>query len=191
MQWASSTSFSLLISLLHISTTSATSTARVWTNFYPSCPADHIDEPTSLHLDEQFTTAVDIDANVCQGIPVPLQFAPMEVAHLAIDAELLTKDPLDICRIQVHELPGCAAYTPLVDEPLVGGEAVSSCKPRGFSYSQVWLELVCQKAPEPAEVDEPSTHGAWLNATTNATSRETGGLWKRVVRKSLASIPTR
>ncbi|GES59284.1 hypothetical protein ATEIFO6365_0003056500 [Aspergillus terreus] len=141
MQWINLIPLAIL---LNPSTVSALSAARIWTNFYPSCPADHNDGGSTMHLNEQFTTAVDIKANVCQEIPVPLSFAA-EVDHVSIDADLFWRDPLDQCRIKVHELPGCG-QAPLLDEELKHGQTVSSCRARQFAFTQIWLELTCTNA---------------------------------------------
>ncbi|KAE8391038.1 hypothetical protein BDV23DRAFT_171951 [Aspergillus alliaceus] len=128
-------------------TTTALSAARVWANFSPQCPADdhtsYPDDP-NLKLHEEFTTAVDVVANKCQEVPVPLRYT-LEVDHISIDAELFWQDSLDQCNITVHELPGCSE-PPLIRKALGQGKTISECEERNFTtFTQVWVKLECEK----------------------------------------------
>ncbi|GAB1201784.1 hypothetical protein APSETT445_000376 [Aspergillus pseudonomiae] len=113
---------------------SALSAARVWANFSPQCPADdhtsYPDDP-NLKLHEEFTTAVDVVAEKCQEVPVPLRYT-MEVDHVSIDAELFWQESLDQCTIAVHELPGCTE-PPLIQKEIGRGKALSECEERNFA----------------------------------------------------------
>ncbi|KAL5365294.1 hypothetical protein BJX96DRAFT_179707 [Aspergillus floccosus] len=176
MQWINLIPLAILFSP---STVSALSAARIWTNFYPSCPADHNDGDSTLHLNEQFTTAIDIKANICQEIPVPLSFAA-EVDHVSIDANLFWRDYREQCRIKVYELPGCG-QAPLLDEELKHGETVSNCRARKFAFTQIWLELTCTNvwgAPVPFETIAQGT-----NVHGNSTVPHNGTVYsKRMLR---------
>ncbi|GAB1193606.1 hypothetical protein APSETT444_002827 [Aspergillus pseudonomiae] len=101
-----------------------------WTN----CPADdhtsYPDDP-NLKLHEEFTTAVDVVAEKCQEVPVPLRYT-MEVDHVSIDAELFWQESLDQCTIAVHELPGCTE-PPLIQKEIGRGKALSECEERNFA----------------------------------------------------------
>ncbi|KAB8068448.1 hypothetical protein BDV29DRAFT_162374 [Aspergillus leporis] len=137
-----------VITLLATSqTTSALSAARIKANFSPRCPADDhssYPEDPNLALHEEFTTAIDIVANKCEEIPVPLRYNP-ETSHISIDAELFWQDTLDQCNITVWELPGCSAG-PIFSKEISNKKAAIECQPRQMpAFSQVWLKLECER----------------------------------------------
>ncbi|KAE8353630.1 hypothetical protein BDV28DRAFT_147873 [Aspergillus coremiiformis] len=170
--------------LANSSVTSALSAARVWANFSPQCPADdhssYPDDP-DLKLHEEFTTAVDVVAGKCQGVPVPLRYT-LEVDHISIDAELFWQETLDQCSISVYELPGCGE-PPLIKKEVGNGKVISECEERKFAaFTQVWVQLECEKMM-------PVVHGI-ASGFHGRPSNDTGGSNITSIHNSAASRDT-
>lgn len=129
----------------------ATTTARVWTHFYPSCPGEPFADLASYENYEEITPATNVPIGQCVAIGVPSYERDL-VSALSVDAELLShinRSPFSEgpsnCNITVHEVPECED-TPLITKEIRNGVEVSQCEPRRFAaYSEVWLQLVCDE----------------------------------------------
>ncbi|RHZ54462.1 uncharacterized protein CDV56_105436 [Aspergillus thermomutatus] len=128
-----------------LASSSTTTTARIWTEFFPSCPIDRV-HPSSDDLPhEEFISATNISPGTCAAVFVPLSYGP-EVTHLSFAAEV--ESAAGNCTIAVHEVPGCVD-PPLLEEEVEHGFAVSDCVPRNLlAYNQVWAKLDCEEDEE-------------------------------------------
>ncbi|GFF39173.1 hypothetical protein IFM61606_01728 [Aspergillus udagawae] len=148
--------FLALLAIVTPSLASSAPTARIWAEFFPSCPVNRI-HPASApdHLPhEEFISALDISPGNCTNIFVPLSYG-REVTHMSFDAEVEVEAEVkgtrpEKCSIAVHEVPGCVD-PPLLKEEVKHGFASSDCVPRNFvSYNQVWVRLDCEEAEDEA-----------------------------------------
>ncbi|RHZ61974.1 hypothetical protein CDV55_106863 [Aspergillus turcosus] len=198
-----------LLALLPILTVSLasppTARARIWAEFFPSCPINRI-HPASApdHLPhEEFISALNLSPGTCAPIYVPLSYGA-EVTHMSFDAEVevdATGPEAEKCTISVHEVPGCVD-PPLLEEEVEHGFASSDCVPRNFvSYNQVWVRLDCEDAKVQSSVqpihkpllhDRPLLHvnktmelgnqtvanltAPYLNSTGSGTAARSGSL---------------
>ncbi|CAL5871673.1 uncharacterized protein PFLUO_LOCUS5926 [Penicillium psychrofluorescens] len=134
----------------------ATTTVRVWTHFYPSCPGDPSTDLGAYEHYEQAGAPRDITIGGCENIAVPSYLYERNlVNHVSLDAELVSHhhygesgdveiNPDCGCKVTLHEVPGCID-PPLVSTPLEHRAAVSTCAARQLSYSEVWAKLTCDK----------------------------------------------
>ncbi|KAF7597538.1 hypothetical protein BBP40_000016 [Aspergillus hancockii] len=173
MHW---TSLLTVLTLNNIPTTTALSAARVRANFSPTCPADNhssYPEDPNLPLSEEYTTAVNIVANKCEEIAVPLRYN-LKTDHISIEADLFRQDTLDQCNITVWELPGCSAG-PVISKELRHEKAFSECQKRHFAaFTQVWLKLECERARPVHHGLASWYHGRLSNGTEGGVNGTTG-----------------
>ncbi|KAF7162036.1 hypothetical protein CNMCM5623_007407 [Aspergillus felis] len=142
--------FLALLPFLTASLASSTPTARIWAEFFPSCPINRIHATSAPdHLPhEEFISAINISPGNCTNIFVPLSYG-REVTHMSFDAEVEVEGTRpEKCSIAMHEVPGCVD-PPLLEEEVKHGFASSDCVPRNFvSYNQVWVRLDCEEGED-------------------------------------------
>ncbi|KAJ5901870.1 hypothetical protein N7495_002398 [Penicillium taxi] len=168
---------STLISLILLSAPiHAITTARVWTHFYPSCPENPYSDLSTYENYEETTAPIEVSLGQCASVVVPSHQRNL-VGAVSLDAEYTTRKlgqpfPEDgpICNITLHEVPDCVDK-PLITRGLPEGVEVSQCTERHFTWSQVWVKLVCETDVEHEvehTVNEP------VNETTNESKVDDG-----------------
>jgi hypothetical protein len=149
--------YSILTLALLTTPIHATTSARVWTHFYPSCPGDPFSDLASFENYEQIDPPQDINVGQCTNIGVP-SYEHSLVSAISVDAEMLSREHSNYhtsgqnCNITVHEVPECID-PPLITKEIRNGFEISKCESRKFAaWSEVWVQLVCNDPdPDPAK----------------------------------------
>ncbi|KAJ5578352.1 uncharacterized protein N7459_007316 [Penicillium hispanicum] len=139
----------------------ATTTARVWTHFFPSCPGEPFSDLSTYENYEETAPSQVVPVGSCANIGVP-SYEHNLVSAISVDGELISNEPGHpfppedgpSCNVTLHEVPGCVD-PPLITKPLHDGVEVSKCESRRFAaYSEVWVKLVCEDQAEESLEDQ-------------------------------------
>lgn len=143
----------------------ATTTARIWTHFFPSCPGQPFSNLDTYENYEETAPSQIITAGACANIGVP-SYEQNLVSSVSVDGEIISNEPgypiptetKPCCNVTLHEVPGCVD-PPLITKNLHDGVEVSECASRHFAaYTEVWVKLDCEDmATESLEAQDEDT----------------------------------